>query len=199
MGLKDKIVILPIDYGSETSSTELFFADMSKKDFKREMDSPVQGDKPERRRFEICKDSTIKSFDSVFSKAKIERGKYALGTDIIGGLKQADKYFAGDQNNLLVIFSDMIQETEEINLTKQLRSESDLKIIFKRVSIPILKNAEVVVMTGDQPAVKINQYNLLRKFWEEYLSKAHLTLTEYQSGGTNILAEKILSYQKKPK
>ena len=113
LGEKDQLTVLPIDYGSATGSTELLHADMNAKTFKYKLDSPVSGERPKNRRISTFLKDVSTIFDSTFNYALKERGKYALGTDVLGGLKQANKYIEKNQNNMIIIFSDMVNETEE--------------------------------------------------------------------------------------
>ncbi|HED05318.1 MAG TPA: hypothetical protein ENI61_01380 [Ignavibacteria bacterium] len=195
LGEKDKITVLPIDYGSQTSSSEIFISDFEKQHFRKEFDSPLQQKTIVKRRLKIYKDSIEVLFDSAFSKAKNDRVKYSLGTDIIGGFTQANKYFIPGQNNLIVTFSDMIQETEQLNLNKNLSTEKDINLLLKKIQFPNYNKLDVFIMTGEQPKIKIKKYKLLKKFWSSYFSKTNLNLIQYESGGENILVNKINSYK----
>jgi hypothetical protein len=196
-GEKDKIIILPIDYGSQTSSAEIFFADFEKESFRKELDSPLQQEKVAARRINKYKDSLEVLFKSAFANTREGRNKFSQGTDVIGGIKQANKYFLPGQNNLIVIFSDMINETEELNLFTGLSSSKDINVLLKRIKIPEVNKAEVIVMTGEQPKIKIEKYKMLKEFWKSFFSNANLDLIEYGSGGENVLVNKINSYKTK--
>jgi|YelNatPaOPRAMG01_1025707.scaffolds.fasta_scaffold15862_2 hypothetical protein len=195
LGEKDKISVLPIDYGSQTSSSEIFIADLQKQSFRKQFDSPLQQDIVAKRRLKIFKDSVEVLFDSAFSKAREERSKYSQGTDIIGGFSQATKYFAPRGNNLIVAFTDMIQETEQLNLYKNLSSGKDINLLIKQAPIPNFNKFDVFIMTGEQPKIKIKKYELLKNFWHSYFAKTNLNLIQYESGGENILVNKINSYK----
>lgn len=195
LGENDKVTVLPIDYGSQTSSSEIFIADLQKQSFRKQFDSPLQQDIVAKRRLKIYKDSIEVLFDSVFSKAREERSRYSQGTDIIGGFAQANKYFASGCNNLIVAFTDMIQETEQLNLFKNLSSGNDINSLIKKAPIPNFNKFDIFVMTGEQPKIKIEKYELLKKFWHSYFAKTKLNLLQYDSGGENLLTNKIISYQ----
>ncbi len=195
LGAKDRVTVLPIDYGSQTSSSEIFVADLQKQSFRKQFDSPLQQDIIAKRRLKIYIDSIEVLFDSAFNKAKVERSKYSQGTDIIGGFTQANKYFTPGQNNMMVAFTDMIQETEQLDLYKSLSSEKDINILLKKAPIPNFNKFDVFIMTGEQPKIKIEKYELLKKFWQTYFSKTNLNLIQYESGGENILVNKINSYK----
>jgi hypothetical protein len=195
LGEKDKITVLPIDYGSQTSSSEIFVADLKKQPFRKEFDSPLQQDAVIKRRLKIYEDSIRILFESAFNIAKEERSKYSGGTDIIGGLEQASEYFLPGQNNLIIVFSDMVQETGQIDLHKYLFTEKDINLLLKKAPFPNFNKFDVFIMTGEQPKIKIEKYQLLRKFWQIYFSKSNLNLIQYESGGENILTDKINSYK----
>ncbi len=195
LGDRDKIIVLPIDYGSQTSSAEIFIADFSKQSFKKQFDSPLQQDRIAQRRLSIYKDSIEVLFDSAFSKARGERNKYSLGTDVIGGFSQANKYFIQGENNLIIAFTDMIQETGQLDLFKNLSKEKDIDLLLKKMTRQDFNKSDVFIMTGEQPNIKIEKYELLKKFWTNYLSSTNLSLIQYESGGENILVSKINSYK----
>jgi hypothetical protein len=195
LGEKDKITILPIDYGSQTSSTEIFRIDFETEIFRKELDSPLQQERIAERRLNIFRDSLKILLSASFEKAKMERRKFSQGTDVVGGVKQANKYILEGQNNLIIILSDMLNETEELNLFRGLSSSNDIKGLLKRIKIPTLNKADVLVMTGEQPNIKIEKYKLLKEFWEFFFSKTNLSFVDYESGGENILVNKINSYK----
>jgi hypothetical protein len=195
LGEKDKITVLPIDYGSQTSSSEIFTADLQKQSFRKEFDSPLRQDAVIKRRFKIYVDSIGILFGSAFNIAKEERTKFSGGTDIIGGLEQASKYFLPGQNNMIILFSDMVQETGQIDLYKYLSTGKDIDLLLKKAPFPNFNKSDVFIMTGEQPKIKIEKYQLLRKFWQNYFSKSNLNFIEYESGGENILVNKINSYK----
>jgi len=195
LGEEDKITVLPIDYGSQTSSSEIFMADFSKQSFSKEFDSPLQQDKIVKRRMKIFVDSVVVLFGSAFEKAKSERSQFSQGTDVIGGFSQANKYFIQGENNLIIAFTDMIQETGQLDLYKNLSKEKDISFLLKKIPHQDFNKSDVFIMTGEQPNIKIEKYELLKKFWTNYLSSTNLNLIQYESGGDNILVNKINSYK----
>lgn len=199
LGERDKITVLPIDYGSQTSSTEIFIADFAKQSFRKQFDSPLQQDQIAKRRLNIFRDSMEVLFDSAFDLARTARTKFSQGTDVIGGFSQANKYFQQGDNNLIVAFTDMIQETEQLNLFRNLSTERDIETLLKKAPLSNFNKIDLFVMTGEQPSVKINKYELLKKFWKEYFAKTKLNLLQYDSGGEDLLANKIQSYDSKLK
>lgn len=195
LGEKDKITVLPIDYGSATSSSELLHADLSTQTFKYMLDSPVIAAKKKKSRKESFLKDIANGFDSTFNYSVNARSQYALGTDVLGGLKQANKYHVKNQNNLIIIFSDMINETEELSLARSMNSQTDINNQLKKITIPNFEKADVIVMTGEQPGLKINQYRLLQKFWGDFFAKTNLKLIDYESGGITILKKRLKEYK----
>lgn len=195
LGEKDQITVLPIDYGSSIGSSELLHANLNEQIFSYTLDSPVIASKKKQLRQTIYLNDIASGFDSTFNYSVTNRNKYSLGTDVLGGLKQANKYFENNQNNLIIIFSDMINETEDLNLDSSLKNSNDVESILNKLIIPEYNKFDLVVMTGELPFIKISQYKLLQKFWEEYCTKSNLNLLDYQSGGITILKKKLAAYK----
>jgi len=192
---KDQITVLPIDYGSSTGSIELLHANLAEKTFKYLLDSPINADKKIKTRKEKYLKEIAIGFDSTFNYSVSARVKYSLGTDVLGVLKQANKYYTINQNNLLIVFSDMINETEELDLNKNLTNQSDIQTILQKITVPQYGKWDIIIMTGDQPGMKIQKYHLLQKFWEEYFLKTNINMADYQSGGVSILKKKLKEYK----
>lgn len=190
---KDKLLVLPIDYASQTSSTEIFTIDYSKFNFEKEFASPQQKEQLEKKALDNFKDSISKKIDSSFNNAVINRQQYSGGTDIIGALKECRKYVLDNSINLIVILSDMIQETDKIKLP-ELKGEKDVINLVEKTDKVELGIIDVIVLTGDQPGLPQSQFDKTKMFWSKYFDKCGINLVDYSSGGRSVLTEKLAKY-----
>lgn len=195
LGYNDKITVLPIDYASQTGSLEILHKNFGTIEFSRDLDSPTMKAKLRQRRFKSYVDSLIPDFQEEFEEARSLREDYSRGTDILGALKQSGKYINKEDNNLILIFSDMVHESDAHNFNRELNSEKSRKRIIQRVEDVVLPNTKVFVLTGMLPDMKIEKYELLKKFWNEYFNINNMDLIQYSSGGRSILVEEIKSYK----
>lgn len=189
----DKLLVLPIDYASQTSSTEIFAIDYSKHNFEKEFASPQQKEQLEKKALDSFKDSISKKIDSSFNNAVINRQQYSGGTDIIGALKECRKYILDNSINLIVILSDMIQETDKIKLP-DLKADKDIVNLVEKTDKVDLGTIDLLVLTGDQPGLPQTQFDKTKLFWSKYFDKCGLNLVDYSSGGRSVLSEKLAKY-----
>ena len=197
LSFKDKILILPIDKGSKTSSVEIFSLDFEKYNFEKELASPTQKEQVEKRGLELFKDSILIKFDSLFNLASQNRQQYNSGTDVIGALSECNKYLTEKSQNIIILFSDMIQETEKINLPQYTANVELDKLIEKTDAVKLTLNSDLIVLTGEQPGLSAKQYDLTKYFWTKYFQKCNLNLLDYSSGGRKVLSDKISDYHNK--
>ncbi|PIQ09478.1 MAG: hypothetical protein COW71_06440 [Ignavibacteriales bacterium CG18_big_fil_WC_8_21_14_2_50_31_20] len=188
-----RIVVLPVDYGSTTNSTELFYYDLTHKSFKNNYDSPILKEKKMKQRVQVFVKNIQVEFDSVLHDVSKTRAKYSKGTDILGGLALAQRYSYPNDKNIVLVFSDMINETEELNLDKLNSNSSILKLLEK--SPKVSGGFDIIVMTGEQPNIKIKEMKLLKDFWTKYFNESQLNLIAYETSSKSILVRKIIEYQ----
>ena len=102
-------------------------------------------------------------------------------TDIIGGLRIAGKYFRNDMRNIIIVFSDMIQYSPELKMSKNEITDK-IQNQFANISIPEIKGGEVLVLTGEQPSITPVQMNNIKLFWQSFLQKQDALVIGYGSG-----------------
>ncbi|MBK5208274.1 MAG: hypothetical protein JJE44_02070 [Flavobacteriaceae bacterium] len=184
---KNSLVLLAIDNGSQTAAVPLFEVDMSNLQFENPAD-PMTARKKlgEQRRKKYLQDIS-ESFISETMKNIEKRKAYAKKTDIFGSLKQINRYAKNRTN--VIIFSDMINYSEESNMEKIINSKiSPLKSIEK---MPIVKgnnSIQIYVCTGDNTNMGITAYNDLEIFWRTYFSQNEFNLIDYTSSDLKMKA-----------
>ncbi len=107
-----------------------------------------------------------------------------MRTDILGALLLADQLFhelPSGRRNVLVIFSDMRQDTNDLNLEtpRTLAVESSLTRTEARGMSADLGNVEVFVFGVDNARKPVPYWKSLREFWLAYFRKAGARLSSY--------------------
>jgi len=192
-GPNSRIVVLPIDYASSTNSTELLSSDLTLESFEKNLDPPNLREKKMKKRLQAFVKNLQVQFDSILNDVRKTRAKYSKGTDIIGGLELAQRYSYTNDKNIVIIFSDMVNETEELNLNN-FNSKPSILTLLKKCP-QVRGNYDIIVMTGEQPKIKIKEMKLLKEFWTKYFNKSQLNLIAYETSSRNILVRKLLEYQ----
>jgi hypothetical protein len=183
-----RLVVLPIDYNSLTSSTELFKADFSKNEYHNEY-AGLQADEVAGQSHQDSISAAIQQFDQVFETAKQDRLQLPEGTDIFGALKQCSKYAVAGQRTLVVLCSDMLEytDTKNMNFEDHLNSGEEVKQYLANAEKVDLKNMEIFVLTGVQNNMKPEKYTAVKTFWEQYIAQCNGQLIDYSSGAVSKL------------
>jgi hypothetical protein len=103
-------------------------------------------------------------------------------TDILGALRLAGQIFAQEPSvgaRTLVIFSDMRQNTRELNLEFSRRVTQSSLFTAQSSSIPELGNVRVFVLGADSAERSIIYWQTLQEFWENYFQSAKADLRDY--------------------
>ncbi|MGO9642360.1 MAG: hypothetical protein ACLP1Y_13775 [Candidatus Acidiferrales bacterium] len=105
-------------------------------------------------------------------------------TDILGALLLADQIFHEKSNgwrNVLVIFSDMRQETADLDLETPATFDAEAAIVKteKKLLIAHLVTVEVYVLGVDNAGKPLAYWNRLREYWIEYFKKAGAHVESY--------------------
>lgn len=195
LGPSDKLIVLPIDFGSQSGSKEIFITDLGDKKFSNMFDSPTRKDDIVKRRLAAHLEKLSPAFDSSFNAAINSRDEYKHQTDIIGAVIQADKYYQKSSRNLIIVFSDMLQETENLDLPGVLNSSKDFQPVIEKIDISKLHNQDIMVITGEQPGFNSNFFNKLKKFWKLVFEKAGLNLLDFESAGRNFVPRQLELYR----
>ena len=189
---KDRIVILPVDFNSETSSQEIFRANFSMNDYSNEF-AGLQKDEIEKQNHLDSVHYAVQQFDQSFEIARHQRSLLRGGTDIFGGLKISRKYFVPGCNNIVVIFSDMLQFTDRKvwNFEDHLNSKDEIEHYLSIAEKIDLQDMQAIILTGAQDGMSPEKFNTIRTFWEYYFRKCNCPLSDYSSGAVTKLEELI--------
>lgn len=191
MGTKDHLVMLPIDFNSETSSEELFKVNFAKNDYSSEFGG-LQKDEQEHENHMDSVHAAELRFEPVFQTALQKREGSRGGTDIFGAIAQSAKYVVPDCKNVLVIMSDMLQYTDKAtwNFEEHLNDTGEIQHYLSMAQKIDLQNVQVIVLCGAQNNMQPNKFATIRLFWEQYFQKKCTThLIDYSSGAVTKLEE----------
>jgi len=140
-----------------------------------------------------------KKKEEIYTKAerlvsRVDLGRKVLRTDILSSLHIAAVIFKNHYNekNILVIFSDMIQESSEYNFRTEDLSERRIEEIISKERrmnrIPDLKGVKVYVAGATAPTNE--QFFNIRNFWMKYFKECGAILLEENYGPTLINFER---------
>ncbi len=187
---RDKITIIPIDEGAKTNATKIFTDDLTtQKEFSKQSDGLThKQDSIKSRVLKYIEPKMDSLYDTIMIQKELRR-KFTNETDIISAIQQASLLLEKNSDinkynsiNVLIFFSDMLNESDEFNL-RTLNAKNDTQlddILVKQASenhIPDLKNCIVFVngRTGASNKVVDNtQY-----FWTQYFKKSNAGLKAY--------------------
>lgn len=193
LSARDRLVVLPVDSESESKSEPLFSRNLSSMDFSNPKDGFARKEEREKARLiEYMSAESPKLKEAILSSAQ-RRGANRGGTDLIGAIHAARAAFPSDVKNtkrVLLVFSDMIQESRELNITQlSTRGESGAEVLAEELTnrgrIPELENVAVIVIgAGETGAGKDNAsyFRAVRSFWKHVFSKAGAALDERHYG-----------------
>ena len=193
MTFNDRIVLIPIDKASEMRNE--IIGECRFDELKNQLSQNIQP-------FQVLSEADTvlarfhRTLDTLFQRDiyyfRDQRKSYNLETDIIGALNQAASYL-NHSKTAIFIFSDMIQESPEVNL-KRLKDKTSLdkklNYLVKTAQIPDLKNASIFVC-GATEASKQN-YRLNKYFWTIFFEKANSTLQDYGYGNSDRIANFLI-------
>lgn len=120
---------------------------------------------PERKKERFIK--TVRAL--LFSKKK------AMHTDIMSSLNLAEKIFRTFQRDksILVIFSDMIEDSSRYNFEREKLTDKRIEEIIREEKIknrmPYLKDVEVYVVAA--ASIDPNKFFTIQKFWLRYFKE----------------------------
>lgn len=103
-------------------------------------------------------------------------------TDILGALELASQIFAGQPGSakrVLIIFSDMRQNTPELNLESPSLAPEFSAVAQRCEPLPSLRGAQVAALGVDGAGKSTAYWESLRTFWKDYLSHAGAELKNF--------------------
>jgi hypothetical protein len=202
MGEKDRLIVLPIDEGAKTEAVKLVYEDLSNKKFSFHTDGYTHARDSLLMRLRKFSDKAGPEITSKLLREKIIREKYTIFTDIFSAVEQAatlleynqpDNFWKGFERfitgkkmvvstNIILLFSDMIQETPETNFAgpegctpDEARFTIDKLRAFNR--IPNLHECKVFV--NGRTGKSNQQVDNIKNFWSQYFKEAGSDLVAY--------------------
>jgi len=115
-----------------------------------------------------------------------DKSRRILRTDIMSSLQVAERIFASYllPRKMLVILSDMLEDSADYNLEREVLSSSRADAILAREKardrIPVLKNVKVYVVGAAAP--NLDQYYNVQHFWLRYFMECGATLLKKDYG-----------------
>ncbi len=194
MKYRDRIVVLPIDNGTTTNSGELLLETFKKEfDYIPDGTSPIEEDSVMKANLTLDMERISKLFFTNIEKAKLDRSNLKMGTDITGALANVKKYYQDDQENIVVLFCDMMNWSGSLKMEE---GSFNAEMIEKKLAeLPKIdgKSSTVIVHTGDITNISANHFAVVQKFWEGYFKNSNFNLFDYTSAGKAKLEELIKS------
>ncbi len=194
LGPRDRVLVRPIDSSSEQRAVNLLALDLAAE---RLDEDPGLGlaHREERLRELIAKriSKEVAALDDRLKAAKSERTRFGGRTDILGALDAAEPELdrAANSHNLVVLFSDMVQETPDCDLSalKGLGAkgvESLLDRASKHRAFPNLSGVWLFAMgAGEGTADSIEFFRAVKSFWTAYAAKTGARLEPGNYGFRN--------------
>ncbi len=219
---KDRLVVIPIDEGAKTEAVKLVYLDLAQRQFTFHTDGYAHAKDSLDMRLREFSGKEGPQVASQLLREKELRQKYTYFTDIFSALEQAaglvernqpDSFWDGVRRfisgkkrivstNVILIFSDMIQETSEVSFANPEGCTSDqARAILDKLQawnrIPDLHGC-VVFVTG-RTGTSNQQVDNIQNFWTQYFKRsgAQLVAYDYDTGPqvTSFLEQRALAGQ----
>lgn len=135
---------------------------------------------------QVQKDSLLKAVDSVLFNPP----RKILSTEILSSLQVAERVLSSfpQKKKVIVIFSDMIEESGTANFVRDNLNDSQNKSIIEKLkqtgTLPDLKNVLIYVAGATHPNTE--KYNRIRKFWAHFFKETGADLKPYNYGAALI-------------
>jgi len=204
---RDRLVVLPIDEGAKTKAVKLVYDDLAEKQFSYPTDGYAHARDSLNLRLQQYADRAGPEIATQLLREKALRQKYTYFSDIFAALEQAagllernepDTFWDGlrrfvtgrkktNSTNVILIFSDMIQESDETSFAgaegctpEQANAMLDKLRSWHR--IPDLHGC--VVFVNGRTGTSNLQVENIRNFWAQYFKEARADLSsyDYESG-----------------
>lgn len=195
LGPNSRISVIPVDAGSMTSSEEILRTDFSKNNYHNEFAGLQDEENAAQAHSDSAKAVALR-FDRGVSAVISNRRRMNSHSDIIGALKQAEKYYSRDADNVLILLSDMVQSDDRVDFDKHLNNPQDTLLLLSKVEKVDLSNWKIVVLTGKQESTSVEKFEVTYAFWRGYF-RSNGVLVDYSSGSSNRL-EQLLTEDHTP-
>lgn len=194
LGVNDKISVIPIDKASITNASDIILIDLSSIEFEPEIVSPIEEDQIIKNNLKKFKDSLKIDFEKKFNDITAERIKSNHETDIFGALEVVKGKLKPNDDNFIIILSDMMNWSKTLIMEPSNRgfnSKSINKILEKIPNID-MPSTTVLVLTGEQVEVSPEHYKLVQTFWTKYFAKNQIILFDYNSASVSKLNDLMM-------
>lgn len=179
----DIFVLLPIDKGSKLKPEKLAYYN-----FSSNTDEILTYS--EKVRFLKSLDKFKLSLPNIVDEKISERKAFLESSDILGALEESRQYLDTMNKNIIIIFSDMIQESRDFSFSN-IQSDVQIRGYLENLSglnkIPDLQNCSVIVegATG----LNNNHVDLIRSFWHSYFDKTKAKFSSYSYDNSMAIEE----------
>ncbi len=208
LGENDRLVVLPIDEGAKTKAVKLVSEDLAERDFVYHSDGYAHAKDSLRMRLKRFAHLTGPQVASQLFQEKGLRQKFTYKSDIFAALEQAAslmeenegdtfwqevrRFVTGkkriESTNVLLIFSDMIQESGDVSFDgpegcSPGLADSTLTSLRVTNQIPDLRMCTVFV--NGRTGQTNQQVENIRSFWARYFALTHAHLAAYDYDATS--------------
>lgn len=190
MSFNDRLIVLPIDNGTVTNSSEIIDSSLKKQfDYIPDGTSPLDENDVAQKNIGDDKQKISDNFNLNIEKAISDRSNLQKGTDIIGALSNVSKYYQGGQENIVILLSDMMNWSD--NLKMEEGSFTANMIDSKLAQLPKIdgKSTKILVHSGDLTNISNKHFTVLNQFWTKYFLNNNFILVDYSSGAKSKLEE----------
>lgn len=216
----DRLVVIPIDEGAKTKAVKLVYDDRTERRFTYHTDGYAHAEDSLARRLRIYADTLGPAIASELLRQKDLRLKYTYFSDIFAALEQAGELVERDEpesfwdgvkrfvagrkrivpTNVIILFSDMIQESSEYSFAGPEGCTSEqAQVILDKLSayhqIPDLRGC--LVFVNGRTGKSNMQVENIQNFWAKYFKEAGATLEayDYDAGPqiTTFLGQRLLA------
>lgn len=197
----DRLIVIPIDEGAKTQAIRIVYEDLSTMKFSKSTDGFTnKQDSTFKRINDYVQSKRNLLFNEIISQKKL-RAKFTDKTDIISALEQvqlllerpSEKNFWNKlldfvsgktkllSENSIIIFSDMIHESNEFDFAVYRENKSLYEIALEKLvqnnKIPNLKDCLIFVdgRTGNTN----KQVENIKNFWTDFFEKSGANLVSY--------------------
>lgn len=210
LAVSDKWMLIPVDEGSKIKPVHLLEDDLSKAGLTKNISSVTHRSEAIKEKLDEYKRPKRDSVFNTVVQQKDARKEYTNYTDILGALEQVspnlehsstpssfmqfwDSVTGASETqseNAIVIFSDMIHESSDLNFQHMNLDEKTIDKIIADLKaknkIPDLTGTKIFVCGRTGKNNKM--IDGIQNFWKKYFAEAHADLKVYDYDSSNAIA-----------
>lgn len=211
LGEYDKMVLMPIDEGSKIQAVQLISHDLSKEPFRKPEDNPLKAEDLKNERLKEKKMGFRDADLSTVRQQKELRKQFTGLTDILGAIDQAASLKDANvtpsfgtglsdwvngvpefvSENVIVIASDMIHESSDLNFQRLTMDENTINKIIgdlkSKNKIPDLSGTKIFICGRTGKDNKMVEG--IQNFWKKYFAEAHAELKVYDYDSSKMISD----------